>query len=375
MQRAPIVPLAQAQLPAYVQMMSEVFNAPRAACELSTGRMDAHWVVAEDARIQAGFGIYRCAMHMCGADVPVAAVAGVAVAPEARGGGLAGGMMAAALDAFRAEGLPIAALYASTLGLYRKVGYEQAGTRVEHRIRTDAIGLADRRLPVRRVEGAEIAGLVRAWGVVRNGQLVRSEGLWARVYSPFVGVTQSYIVGDGEGWAVIWQDTTGPHVPWKVRDWGWRTPAAARRLWTLLADAGTMNDHVQWPGPPTDPMETLLPAVGTEVVGVDRWMVRIVDLPGALTARGWAEDGAIDLDIQDETMPENAGRWQLQVRDRRATVVRGGEGTTAMHIRALASLYTGWHTPDDLAAIGMIDDPGGIGTLFRAPLPWCADTF
>lgn len=58
-------------------------------------------------------------------------IAGVAVGPEARGLGIAAAMMAEAMREAERDGFAISTLYASTLGLYRKAGYEVAGHRFE----------------------------------------------------------------------------------------------------------------------------------------------------------------------------------------------------------------------------------------------------
>ena len=135
MHREPILPLTTADAEASVDLMMTAFNAPRDRCVLAGTRLDDQWVVQRNGRVVAAYGVYRCGLRVCGRDVPLGAVAGVAVAPEARGSGIASGMMASSLDALRLAGVPLAALYASTFALYRKVGYEQAGSRFERHSR------------------------------------------------------------------------------------------------------------------------------------------------------------------------------------------------------------------------------------------------
>lgn len=68
-------------------------------------------------------------------------VAGVGVAPEARGLGTAAELMRCALREMHAAGFPISGLYPAAQKLYRSVGYEQAGSRFEVRIPPQSIGL------------------------------------------------------------------------------------------------------------------------------------------------------------------------------------------------------------------------------------------
>jgi len=374
MRREPIALLGQADADAFVDLMAATFNAPRPACELAGKRQDRKWAVHRGGRLVAGFGIFRGGLHVAGRDVPLAAVAGVAVAPEARGSGLAASMMAAGLDAFRADGLPLAALYPSTYGLYRKVGYETAGTRVERKIRTDRIGIRADGMPVRVATDADI----RALTTPRHGSLVRSEGLWQRLLHPLAGRVQAYIVGDDEGWVAVWQEDPGAHFAWKVRDWQARTPAAARRLWALLASGSTMADTAHWPGPPNDLMESLLPEVGATVAKCERTMLRIVDLPGAIAARGWATDGVATVAVTDDVLPENAGAWRIVVEGGAGRAERlDGKAASSLDIRALAPLYSGFHSAVDLASVGMlVGDTLALDRLFATRTsPWMADNF
>lgn len=334
-------------------------------------RVDEQWAVRR-GEVVGGYGVYHCGLHLLGRDVPMGGIAAVAVVPEARGQGIARGMMAAALDKLREQGRPLAGLYASTWSLYRQVGFEQAGTRVARKSRTDAIRVERSALPVRRVSEAELRAVARP----RHGNLVRSDGLWTRLLHPVTGKVHNFVVGDGEGWAVLWQEAPGPWYTWVVRDWGWSTPAAALRLWSLLAEASTMSTEVLWYGAPDDVMETLLINRGAHVTDVERWMIRIVDLPGALRARGWARDGEVDLDVDDAVLPDNAGPWRISVRGGEATVTRGGAARARLDIRGLASIYTGFHTAAQLASIGrFVGDPGPVDALFAAPAPWMADHF
>ena len=76
-------------------------------------------------------------------------------------------------------------------------------------------------------------------------------------------------------------------------------------------------------------------------VGDGMWL-RIVDVAAALSARGYAADGTIVLDITDEFMAEVAGRWRLTVSGGRGSA----EATTdpadvQLEIQDLAAVYMG----------------------------------
>ena len=60
-------------------------------------------------------------------DLRMAAVAGVAVAPEDRGRGTGRALMTALLDHIAADSYPLSMLYPATMPLYRSLGWELAG--------------------------------------------------------------------------------------------------------------------------------------------------------------------------------------------------------------------------------------------------------
>ncbi len=64
-----------------------------------------------------------------GRALPMAGVAGVKIAPEARGRGLGRQLMSEVLRAIAARGYPLSALYPATMPIYRSLGWELAGSR------------------------------------------------------------------------------------------------------------------------------------------------------------------------------------------------------------------------------------------------------
>lgn len=79
-------------------------------------------------------------------------------------------------------------------------------------------------------------------------------------------------------------------------------------------------------------------------------MLRIVDAVGALSKRGYPKiiDTELHLEIRDELLTTNNGRFCLKVANEFSEVTPGGKGEFQMDIRGLASLYTGLFTPQQL---------------------------
>ncbi|MFI6279882.1 GNAT family N-acetyltransferase [Streptomyces sp. NPDC050988] len=112
-----------------------------------------------------------------------------------------------------------------------------------------------------------------------------------------------------------------------------------------------------------------------EVSGDMDWLwVRLLDVPRALTARGWFTDGELVLDIDDPFFGEH-GRYLLTVRDGKADCVpTDRKPDLSMDVRDLGSVYLGGTAPSTLVRAGHIQaHRQGAATLadslFRADRP------
>ncbi|MFE1148913.1 GNAT family N-acetyltransferase [Streptomyces albidoflavus] len=119
-----------------------------------------------------------------------------------------------------------------------------------------------------------------------------------------------------------------------------------------------------------------------EVSGVTDWLwVRLLDVPGALTARGWSVDGELVLDVDDPFLGEH-GRYRLTVRDGKADCVPTDRAPDlSLDIRDLGSLYLGGTAPSTLVRAGHVTahHPGAAAladALFRTErAPHCLHWF
>ena len=127
------------------------------------------------------------AQYFGGVSVPMVGIAGVSVAPETRGEGVATEMMKACVRELHAQEWPISALYPSTQPLYRKVGYEQ----VSHRF-VISIPIGRLSTNISHVKGwtvrplddrdfAAVQGIYRQFASVWSGMLDRSDYCWTRL--------------------------------------------------------------------------------------------------------------------------------------------------------------------------------------------------
>lgn len=351
---------------------------------------DAFRVARRRGEVVGGLALFETSQWFGGRTVPSVGVAAVGIAPQARGEGVASAFLARTLLEARERGLALASLYASTTGLYRRVGFELAGAFVHYAQPLRLLGRSGaRELPVRRLPPGgghdALHALHRARAAEESGVLDRNEALWKRVVREDRGNVAAYVVGPEEapeGYVVLrQQEGKGDHHDLVATDLVARTGRAARRLWTLLADHATTAGEVHWFGPPVDPLVLHLEEQEWRVVKADAWMLRLLDVPRALSARGWPAhvEGELELDVQDDLLPANQGRWRLRVAGGAATVEPGGRGALRLDVTTLAPLYTGHVRAARLAADGRLGgSPAAVelaGRLFAGPAPWMPDRF
>ncbi len=339
-------------------------------------------IVVENGNVVGGLAAYRLAQFFGGSSVPVAGIAGVGIAPDARGRGLAKSMLNRTLAELR-ESSPLAGLYASTTTLYRTCGFEQAGTAMYFSAPLASFPKGDRFLPCTALPPKVHEPLhetyekrARAW----TGHLDRSPAIWDRLVDPYDDVAYAYVV---DGGYIVFQQRTKPdslHFRVVVRDVTMTSRASAQRILGFLHDLRSLADEIMWRGVNADPLLSLLPEQTHTVKRHERWMLRVLDVERALAMRGWPKIRAeIHLAVHDAHFAENAGRFILSIEDGRGEAKRGGRGDVTLDVRALAALYSGFQTPYALRAAGLLDgDPDSLAMLaaiFAGPEPWCADHY
>jgi predicted acetyltransferase len=336
-----------------------------------------------------------------GRSVPLIGIAAVGVTPEARGRGIAGGMMAAALREMHDEGVPLSGLYAATQPLYRRVGYEQAGHRFEIRLPLTTAAAAgtgeasrrDQSLVIRELTDADdeaVRACYTAFARQFDGPLDRGPYIWRRIrelrelkYERFAVTADS---GEIEGYIYLITRRTPERNRQEViiSDLAFTTPRAGRRLLALLGDFGSMADEALLFGGPMHPALVLLSEQRFRISLRDHWMLRIVDVPGVLQARGYREHirAGITFDVRDDIIPQNAGRWRVEVQSGRAQAERAASGSSSaisLDIGALAPLFSGYLSATQLRLLGQLEgDQQAIAacdSIFAGTTPWMSDMY
>jgi len=341
--------------------------------------------VRRAGRAVAGMTIIPMGHYFGGQSVRAGGITAVGVAPDQRGSGVGRWMLQQSLEELHRQGVPIATLYPATTAFYRRTGFERAAQRLLYDVPLAEIGVRDYSLeavPAGPSEYAAIKQLYVQQAIRTSAFIDRPEFYWNSILEPKDKRVYSFIVqhdGVPEGYVIF------SHAAWgetlKVNDIVALTPAAGRRLLTLLADHRSMTETMRLPGGPNDTLLFLMPEQKQKVGASLDLMLRIVDLVGALTARGYPAgvSAELQLDVRDEVLPWNNGRFIVTIADRRARVRSGGDGRVRLHVRDLATLYSGYLTPQELqAASNLAASQADLATaaqIFAGPRPWTPDMF
>jgi predicted acetyltransferase len=306
--------------------------------------------------------------------VPMAGVSGVTVAPEYRGRGVGRGLMTALTELMAVRGYPLSALYPATTHIYRQLGWELAGARYEAKLPARSLldlprpaalppaalppaALPPAALPpVRRPGPGDAAQILAVVGAVHEQARDCGPVTWdERTMRGWLTAPGKY--ADSHKYAFLAPDGFAAYR-WRGNDelYVHRVLAASAEttlaLWSIIASHSSVADTVTAQVTPRDPLWWLLREQDAEVSERDPWLLRLLDAPAAIAARGFpAIDIDVPLHITDEQLPHNSGLWDLTVRssgearlvitDAGACAGAAARPALALGARGLAALYAG----------------------------------
>jgi predicted acetyltransferase len=335
-------------------------------------------------RVVGGAMALPVGQHFGGREVPAAAVATVCTVPEARGRGVAASLLRALCERARGAGLLVAPLWSARTRVYHRLGWQAAGRAYRHRVRLDALGGPARGEPVGE-PGPEAREVQRRVAPRWNGPLARPGWWWEWREHPVPGQVVERVGWREEGRLTGTADLEVDHR---------RKRLVVRQLWTSTSDAlDGLAAHLAahraqldealftpacLPGEP-DLLWRLAPGeLATRASGP--WLVRLLDVPGALVARGWPEapPARLELEVADPWEP-GPRRLVLEVADGAAGVEAGGRGRVRIEVGALAAWYSGGLAATRAAMLGLAEGPeADLAAMDRltADLPvWLPDRF
>ena len=361
--------------------------------------------VADGAELVASAGVYSLELTLPGGNlVPMAGVTWVACLPSHRRRGILTQMMSHQLDDVAARGEAIAGLGASEAVIYNRFGYGVATQYVEATVhkargkfRSESIAAGRMRLVWDDERRKVLSSIFDEWRRQRPGSVNRSDGRWEQIlrdreYDRHAASTLFYAVHE---------DTNGRpdgYVAYRFKgpDDDYRAlvldelialdPDVESALWEF-AFGVDLTDRLELKGQPVD---TSLPwrlvdqraYECTEMA--DHLWLRVVDAAAALSARRYATEDSLVVEVVDAFRPDGAagGRFRLTGGPDGAECARekSADADITVPVEALGSAYLGTVKWTTLAAARRVT--GSPDALRRAdamfactPAPYCNTDF
>ncbi|MGH3659079.1 MAG: GNAT family N-acetyltransferase, partial [Micromonosporaceae bacterium] len=131
----------------------------------------------------------------------------------------------------------------------------------------------------------------------------------------------------------------------------------ARALWSLVGSGSSVAETVRACVGPSDPLHWLTQEEVVRQYDQKHWMLRLIDVPAALSGRGYPAgvDSELTVSIEDPHLPANSGTWRLTVAQGAGKAERASGGGLRLGPNGLAALYAG--TPvTSLRTLGLATD-------------------
>ena len=355
-----------------------------------------------NGRMVSTFATIPFTVRLNGKAAKLGGVSGVGTLPEYRRRGFVRQITCRAFADMRDRGQFVTALWASQAAIYQRYSFALSTQNLGYTLDPQDIRFTVPHKPQGTYQrhGQEdgfpiIRQLYMDFIKTRTGYLHRAKALWLNnalagnapegpvhlvVYSDAQACAQGYLV-----YTVHSQKVPNAARPQEmvIRDFVWLTQDAYLSLWQFVTRHDLVGRVRYNTAPLDDPAAEFFeePRLLYPRVAEGIWM-RIIDVAGALQARGYTTSGRLVLAIGGDDIAEwNNSTFSLETDGNTTQVSR----TTAapnisLSIKALASLYSGFRNARTLANWGLLtgDGPGmdAADRLFRTLyVPHCADNF
>jgi predicted acetyltransferase len=290
-----------------------------------------------------------------GRAVPMAGVAGVKIAPEARGRGVGRELMTGLLAAIAGRGYPLSVLYPAAPPLYRSHGFEQAGGFYQAELPVRALRSLlppDRELPRTprpRPAGVRRAGPDDADAVLAVLGAVHAAALDCGPYTSDLASLRRDLARE---------DWFGYLAPDGFLSYGWRggpgdlsvtflravSASTTAALWGIVGSHATATRTVRVRLGPRDAIHWLVSDRDIETFLRRTWMLRVIDPVAAVAARGFPAGVEISVPVllADDTLPASAGSYLLAVSGCAGSLAPAtADEPVALGARGFAALFAG----------------------------------
>jgi predicted acetyltransferase len=419
-ERYPLRPITSEEFEAFCEVPFEAFNtAERSPEDVEQERIvfefDRSIAACDGDAIVGTTAAYTFQLTVPGGTVGAGGVTFVSVLPSHRRRGILSAMMRHQLADIAARGEPVAALYASEPVIYGRYGYGSASGQLSLTIRRGegrlnpaaaaGAGTGDGRVRLRAGRPADLRGelgqVYDSAVLHRPGMIARDDRWWQAILSdPESGrhgrSPQKCVLACDDlgprGYALYrtrpdWDDDGLPYGNVSVRELVATDGAAMAALWADLLTRDLIGEVTARQRPVDDPLlDMLADRRRARAYLTDGLWIRLVDVPASLTSRRYSCPADVVIEVADDLLPANAGRWRLQCPGPGDAAPATCERTTAaadiqLPVAALGAGYLGGVRLGALATAGQIAEHtnGALAVLSAAmysdPAPWCPSMF
>ncbi len=317
----------------------------------------------DDDRLVGTFSSFDLELNVPGGSAPMAGTTIVSVMPTHRRRGLLSRMMHVHLRQAIDRGQPIAGLWATEHGIYRRFGYGVANTvrEVGFDTRKASVPGPEPGVSLRTVEADEGAAVARS---VFNDALAGRPGTYDRpdwwwthrveLDHPEFRDGKSehrWVVAEADGELVgyvlyrvkLHWDSAGPNGKLDVIEVLATTDAAERALWHYISHVDLFPNVFCWNLPEDSVLPWIIdnPRQLTYAMWDGLW-VRILDVAAALQSRTYMHDGSIVIQVADDYLPEVSGVFAVEITGGSAAVERSDQAPDILlDVAELGSIYLG----------------------------------
>lgn len=340
---------------------------------------DSFLVLRSGKEVSACAALLPTRHRFGGGWVRAANIAHVAIAPEARGGGLARPLVNGLAKVARDSGAAMVTLFASARPVYRKCGFELAGSEIVYEAETHALPLrTDLAFASVALDDPRLREAYDAKTIVEAGLLDRTPAHWHEIVREPRDCLSAFCAGEGALSAYVILDASDSGLL-TVRDWYARTGREAAALLAFLGRFRSVYPLVRWHGGPQDDLVAAMPDKGWRIAHQEDWLARILDPKAALEARGYrVREAVLNLRLSDDA--GDGSEIALEIAGGQARVRDGslpGAPSLMISLPFFASLFTGYRSASHLQRQGHVetDEEGArlADLVFAGPPPWLAE--
>ncbi len=301
-----------------------------------------------------------------GVTLPTAGIAGVTVAAEHRGRGALTPLFDTMLRAAKDRGAVLSTLFPTASRIYRRFGYEVVAELATVSVPTATLA-STRPTPsttTRRATEADVPAVravYEAWALEQNGPLTRRGPSFPATAADYLaGFTGVTVAEDSTGIVgyVSWGRGPGygDSARLAVTDLVARTPEAHRALLAVLGSFASVTPTTRIDTSGDDLARLFIPSLHWQVEHASPYMLKVLDVPLALSARRYPPGFTADLSfaVAGDVLAENNASYVLRVADGSGDCEPGADTDRTLTPAGLALLYAGAQSGANLRSAGQL---------------------